>query len=227
MDLRAYVAFVGFAVVVILIPGPDFAVTVKNTLAGGARRGRATAFGISTSNACQGAASAAGLGALILRSQPVFETIRWCGVAYLLYLAAQAARSALTGRERRQPSRRRPAESDGRLRRPEPRAGRAPVELPRAPGFRQGFLSNITNPKVLAFYVAVLPQFVTTSTPPLVLLVFALTHAVLALVWLLVIVGGVDYARRWLASTRARRILDGITSLFLAGFAGRLALERA
>ena len=146
MDLRAYAEFVGFAVVVILVPGPDFAVTVKNTLAGGARRGRATAFGISTSNACQGAASAAGLGALILRSQPLFEAIRWCGVAYLLYLAAQAARS--------------------------------------------------------------------------------LTHAVLGLVWLLVVVGCVEYARRWLASTRARRVLDGITSLFLAGFAGRLALER-
>ena len=204
MDLRAYAEFVGFAVVVVLIPGPDFAVTVKNTLAGGARRGRATAFGISTSNACQGAVSAAGLGALILRSQPVFETIRWCGVAYLLYLAAQAARSAL---------------------RPGPEGAR--VEVPRAHGFRQGFLSNITNPKVLAFYVAVLPQFVRTSTPPAVLLVFALTHAVLGLVWLLVVVGGVEYARRWLASTRARRVLDGITSLFLAGFAGRLALERA
>jgi threonine/homoserine/homoserine lactone efflux protein len=204
MDLRAYAEFVGFAVVVILIPGPDFAVTVKNTLGGGARRGRATAFGISTSNACQGVASAAGLGALILRSQPLFETIRWCGVAYLLYLAAQAARSAWR-----------------------PTRDRARVELPRARGFRQGFLSNITNPKVLAFYVAVLPQFVTTSTPAAVLLVFALTHAVLGLVWLLVVVGGVEYARRWLASTRARRALDGITSLFLAGFAGRLALERA
>ena len=203
MDLRAYAEFVGFAVVVILVPGPDFAVTVKNTLAGGARRGRATAFGISTSNACQGAASAAGLGALILRSQPLFETIRWCGVAYLLYLAAQTARSAL--RTEAEPVR---------------------VEMPRAHGFRQGFLSNITNPKVLAFYVAVLPQFVTTSTPPAVLLVFALTHAVLGLVWLLAVVGGVGYARRWLASTRARRVLDGITSLFLAGFAGRLALER-
>src|SRR5690242_3380168 len=124
MDLRSYAEFVGFAVVVILVPGPDFAVTVKNTLAGGARRGRATAFGISTSNACQGAASAAGLGALILRSQPLFETIRWCGVAYLLYLAAQAARSAL-----------RPGEKRER------------VELPRAHGFRQGFLSNVTNPK--------------------------------------------------------------------------------
>jgi threonine/homoserine/homoserine lactone efflux protein len=204
MDLRAYAEFVGFAVVVILVPGPDFAVTVKNTLAGGARRGRATAFGISASNACQGAASAAGLGALILRSQPLFETIRWCGVAYLLYLAAQAARSSI---------------------RPGPEEAR--VELPRARGFRQGFLSNVTNPKVLAFYVAVLPQFVTTSTPPAVLLVFALTHAVLGLVWLLVVVGGVEYARRWLASTRARRVLDGITALFLAGFAGRLALERA
>jgi threonine/homoserine/homoserine lactone efflux protein len=226
MDLRAYAEFVGFAVVVILVPGPDFAVTVKNTLAGGARRGRATAIGISTSNACQGAASAAGLGALILRSQPLFEAIRWCGVAYLLYLAAQAARSALgAGSAVGEAAGARP-KSSRRLRRPGPGPEPARVEMPRAHGFRQGFLSNITNPKVLAFYVAVLPQFVTTSTPPAVLLVFALTHAVLGLVWLLVVVGCVEYARRWLASTRARRVLDGITSLFLAGFAGRLALER-
>lgn len=58
MDLRAYAEFVGFAVVVILVRGPDFAVTVEKTLAGGARRGRATASGISTSDACRGAASA-------------------------------------------------------------------------------------------------------------------------------------------------------------------------
>jgi threonine/homoserine/homoserine lactone efflux protein len=203
MDWRAYGEFVGFAIVLILIPGPDFAVTVKNTLAGGARRGRATALGISASNACQGAASAAGLGAFILRSQPLFEAIRWCGVAYLLYLAAQAARSAVGG---------------------------APLELHatgRAHGFRQGFLSNVTNPKVLAFYVAVLPQFVTVSTPALVLLAFALTHAVLGLLWLLVVVGGGEYAHRWLVRSRIRRALDAVTATFLAAFAGKLALERA
>ncbi len=99
MNWLLYGEFVGFAVILTLIPGPNFAVTVRNALVGGRRRGRATALGISASNACQGTASAAGLGALIVHSQPVFETIRWCGVAYLIYLATQALRSARRPRE--------------------------------------------------------------------------------------------------------------------------------
>ncbi|MET7965220.1 LysE family translocator [Micromonospora sp. NPDC005305] len=81
----------------ILIPGPDFAVVTRNTLAAGRRHGRWSAIGVTASNAVQGVTAAAGLGALIVRSQPLFEAIRWAGVAYLAYLGVQAWRSAWRG----------------------------------------------------------------------------------------------------------------------------------
>jgi threonine/homoserine/homoserine lactone efflux protein len=97
MSWSKYGEFLAVAVVLIVIPGPDFAVVTKNTLAGGHRRGRWTVLGVSTSNFVQGTAAACGLGALIVRAQPLFEAIKWAGVAYLLFLGAQAIRSAVRG----------------------------------------------------------------------------------------------------------------------------------
>jgi len=83
MSWSKYGEFLAFAVVLILIPGPDFAVVTKSTLAGGRRRGRWTALGVSSSNLVQGTAAAAGLGTLIVKVQPLFESVKWAGVAYL------------------------------------------------------------------------------------------------------------------------------------------------
>src|SRR5262245_57918467 len=94
----SYGEFLAFACVLVLIPGPDFAVVAKNTLMAGRRRGWWASLGICTSNAVQGTAAAAGLGALIVRSQPVFEAIKWAGVCYLAFLGFQAVRSAIRGR---------------------------------------------------------------------------------------------------------------------------------
>jgi threonine/homoserine/homoserine lactone efflux protein len=93
----AYGSFLVFAVVLVLVPGPDFAVVTKNALAGGRRRGAWTGAGVACSNAVPGIAAAAGLGAVIVRVQPLFEAIKWAGVAYLLYLGVQALRAALRG----------------------------------------------------------------------------------------------------------------------------------
>src|SRR5262245_34767850 len=71
MSWSKYGEFLAFAVVLIVIPGPDFAVITKNTLVGGRRRGRWTAFGVSSSNLVQGTAAAFGLSALIVKVQPV------------------------------------------------------------------------------------------------------------------------------------------------------------
>ncbi len=209
MTWTTYGSFLVFAVALVLVPGPDFAVTTRNTLAGGRTRGAWTAVGISTSNAVQGLAAAAGLGALVVRSQPLFEAIRWAGVAYLLYLGLQALRSAAAGRYA--------DDGDGGP------ADRSPQRLA---GWRQGFLSNITNPKVLVFYLAVLPQFIgpDAGVPALVLL--ALSHAVLSLLYLLLLVAGMHRARAVLGRRRVRRTLDAATGAVLLGFGVRLATER-
>jgi len=203
----AYGSFLVFAIVLVLVPGQDFAVVTRNALTAGRRRGAYSAAGVATSNAVQGIAAAAGLGALIVRAQPVFETIKWAGIAYLLYLGMQAFRSAVRGKY-------------AEIAHADP-AGQA------MKGWRQGFLSNITNPKVLVFYLAVLPQFLGSHTSVLVLLVFALSHAVLSLAYLLILVGGLDRARRVLARRKVRRALDVATGSALVGFGVKLATEHA
>src|ERR1700748_2735034 len=97
MSWSKYAECLAFAVVLVLIPGPDFAVVTKNTLVGGCQRGRWTALGVSSSNLVQGTAAAFGGSALMLGTQPRWEAIRWAGVAYLAYLGAQPVRSALRG----------------------------------------------------------------------------------------------------------------------------------
>lgn len=202
-----YAEFLVFATVLVLIPGPDFAVVVKNTLMAGRRRGRWTAVGICTSNAVQGSAAAAGLSAVVVRAQPVFEVVKWAGVCYLAVLGVQALRSAVRGDYP-------PLGSGG-----EPSAHALG-------GWRQGFVSNVTNPKVLVFYLAVLPQFLRPGAGPGWLLAFAWSHAVLSLVYLLAVTAGLHRIRGVLSRRRVRRAMDATTGAVLLGFSGRLALER-
>jgi threonine/homoserine/homoserine lactone efflux protein len=159
----------------------------------------------------QGTAAAAGLGAVIVRVQPLFEAVKWAGVAYLMYLGVQALRSAARGQY--------PAlDADGGP----PRTGGAALA-----GWRQGFLSNITNPKVLVFYLAVLPQFLPAQAGVAVLLLFALSHAMLSLGYLLLLTMTLQRARRILDRRRVRRALDATTGAVLLGFSARLAAEHA
>ena len=207
MAWSKYVEFLAFAAVLVVIPGPDFAVVTKNTLVGGRRRGRWTSLGVSSSNFVQGTAAALGLSAFIVKVQPLFEAIKWAGVAYLAYLGVQALRSARRGEYA-------PLDGDDAA---GPRRSVA--------GWRQGFISNITNPKVLVFYLAVLPQFLTPGAGLGWLLVLAWSHAALSLSYLLVLVTALHGARRLLMRRRVRRTLDATTGAVLLGFGAKLATE--
>jgi len=208
VDWSAYASFLVLAVLLVLVPGADFTVVVRNALVGGRRRGWWCALGVTASNVVQGAAAATGLAAVVVRVEPLFQAVRWAGIAYLSWLAVQALVSAVRGTYP-------PQDDDG------PSSGAART------GWRQGFLSNITNPKVLVFYLAVLPQFLGPGAPVGVLLLYALTHAVVGLVWLALLVAGVARARRWLSRRPVRRALDGVTGVALVGFSLRLATERS
>lgn len=208
MSWAAYGSFLVFAIVLVLIPGADFAVVTRNALVGGRRRGQWSALGVCTSNTLQGTVAAAGLGAVITRTEPLFEVVKWGGIAYLVFLGVQAFRSAARG-EYAQPD----LEAAG--------AGRA------WRGWRQGFLSNITNPKVLVFYLAVLPQFLGAQASLVALLVFAFSHAALSLLYLTVLVSGLARVRTFLQRRRVRRCLDAATGAALIGFGARLAAEHA
>lgn len=207
MSWSTYGSYLVFVAIIALAPGPDTMVVLKNALAGGARGGLVACSGITVANALQAAAVGLGLGAVIVRSQPVFEVLRWAGVVYLCYLGVQALRGAWRGDYRDLGS------GDGR------RAG----SFRR---WREGFLSNITNPKVLAFYLSVLPQFLEpgrAATGDALLLAF--TVVVIGAAWQLLLLLLVHRVRGWLSQRRVRRVLDTVTGTALLGFGIGLAVE--
>lgn len=192
------IAFVLLAAVVICTPGPDTALTIRNTLLGGRGNGVRTAAGVAFGQALWTLAASAGIAALVAASQPVFETLRVAGAIYLVWLGLHSLRAAVRGRveERR-------------------RAG-SPA------GFRQGLLSNLANPKMAIFFTSLLPQFGHDFGQ---LLAHGLLFATMTLAWLSGYAAMVARARRVLVRGRVRRALDGLTGLALVAFGARLATE--
>lgn len=200
-------SFLLFATVLAAAPGPDTFLTLRASVVGGRRRGLVTIAGITIAGGLQGVLAATGLGAVLAASEPVFLTIRWAGVAYLTWLGITALRDALR--------------RDGSV---WAVAGEAPRVRARA-AFRQGFICNITNPKVLAFNIAVLPQFVSDGQGLPALLAYAMTLVVVGAVVLLTVVQLGSVAARHLTRPRMRRSVDGVTGVVMLGFATALAVE--
>ena len=97
--MNALIAFVAVAAVVIVTPGQDTALVVKNTLAGRRRAGVATALGVSTGQLAWALATSAGLAAVLVASDQLFLAIRLVGAAYLTYLGLAALWSAAPAAE--------------------------------------------------------------------------------------------------------------------------------
>jgi threonine/homoserine/homoserine lactone efflux protein len=95
--MELLLAFLGVAVLVIVTPGPDTAVTVRGTLLGGRRAGVMTASGVVTGQACWTLAASAGITALLVASEPAFLAVKFAGAAYLVYLGVQALAGAVRG----------------------------------------------------------------------------------------------------------------------------------
>jgi threonine/homoserine/homoserine lactone efflux protein len=255
--LAQLLAFLGVAAVVIVVPGPDTALTVRNALAGGRRRGVATAAGVATGQAVWTLATGVGVAELLQASEPAFLVMKTAGAAYLVFLGLQslwAAAGAPSLRAAGAPSfwaaGARPLWTaarigfPGRLRSPTggPGAGRGGYRTPpggyRTPpggyrtspggaqGFRQGVVSNLANPKMAAFFLSLLPQFVAPGAGAAGVVGLGLVFCVMTFGWLALYSVAVDRARVVLGRSWVRRVLDGVGGVVLVGFGARLALQQ-
>lgn len=207
--MSALAAFVLVAAVVIVTPGQDTALTIKNSLAGGRRGGVATALGVSAGQLVWAIATSAGLAAVIVASEPVFRVLQLLGAGYLVYLGGHALYRAFTGRA---------ATAGGRGRRA--LSGRV--------AFRQGVLSNLANPKMAVFFTSLLPQFAVGAGEPSFarMLGLGVLFCVMTLVWLTGYALAVDRASGVLRRPLVRRSLDAITGVLLVAIGFRVATER-
>jgi threonine/homoserine/homoserine lactone efflux protein len=191
-------AFIGVAVIVIVTPGQDTALTVRNTLAAGRRAGVLTAAGVVAGQAVWALAASIGVTALLVASEPAFVALKLVGAAYLVHLGVASLIAAARGRVDADQS---AATGNGR-------------EL------REGLLSNLGNPKMAVFFGSLLPQF-GDSFPAL--LGLGLLFCALTMAWLSAYAVALALAGDALRRPRVRRALDAITGTALVALGIRLA----
>jgi threonine/homoserine/homoserine lactone efflux protein len=200
------VPFLAISAVVIVAPGPDMALVGRNALFAGRRIAVSTAVGVVLGLAVWSLAASVGVAALLRRSEPAFVTLKIIGALYLVWLGVQALRIASRG-----------LREDG--------ADAPALGLRQRPrrAVRQGFFSNLANPKIAVFFTSFLPQFAPPGASFGALLALGLVFCLMTLVWLAGYGTFVAKAGDVLRRPRIRRIMEGISGTVLIAFGVRLA----
>jgi threonine/homoserine/homoserine lactone efflux protein len=199
------VSFTIVAAALTVVPGADTVLVVRNALRGGRNAGWCSMLGILGGTLTHASASAVGLSVILAKSAAAFQFVKLLGAAYLVWLGIQSFRR-------------------GAARLVDAGAGPA---LPLRVAFREGYLTNILNPKVAVFYLAFLPQFIRPGDPVLAKsLLLACIHNGLGAIWLgtLSVVAG--QGRNWLRRPEVGAWTSRVTGGLLVALGVRLAFEK-
>lgn len=214
--LEAVAAFAVVAGLLTVIPGLDTTLVLRTTLSRSRSHGIAAALGIQAGTLVWGAAAATGAAALLAASQTAYRVLTLLGAAYLVWLGVSmlwSSRPSPTAVQR-------PADAAPDTVGARPGVSRAGVGR----SFVTGAATNLMNPKVGAFYVATIPQFVPDGVSPLVMgLVLAGVHCAMGLTWLAAIVAGAELFGPRLRSSHALRWVDRVTGGVLIALGVRVA----
>lgn len=205
--------FISFLVAITLLtisPGVDTLLVIRNTARGGIRDGVTTSVAICCGLFVHATISALGISLILLQSAWAFHMLKLVGAGYLIWLGITSLLAARRGQ---------PLPINGMLK-GEPVVSRwQPV--------KEGFLSNVLNPKTVVFYMAFLPQFIAPGDPALLKsLWLAAVHFMIANVWQISVVLMVGSAGKWLANARFAQTLNAATGAVLVVFGIRLALTQ-
>ncbi|MCC8431844.1 LysE family translocator [Reyranella aquatilis] len=206
VDLSTLALFAVAALALTLTPGPDMLLIASRSASQGRAAGFATLAGIQAGTYCHALAAAFGLSQLFLIVPVAYDAVRYAGAAYLLYLAWATVRSGVVTA----------APEAGATR---PAAGTM---------FRQGLLTNLLNPKMALFVLALFPQFVQPeagSVAVQVLVLATVLNAIGVIVNGAVILGASRLGRLFAGQGRFRRLSQYFLGAIFAGLATRLAFD--
>jgi threonine/homoserine/homoserine lactone efflux protein len=208
VDLGTSVAtFAVVALALTLTPGLDTALVLRSALTRGRRDAAATAAGIVAGLFVWGAAAAVGISALLTASHVAYDVLRFAGAAYLVWFGLRLLVRAARGT---------PAHEPGGT------AGSSPWRAA-----RQGLATNLLNPKVGVFYLALLPQFLPSGSDPLAVgLLLAGVHGLISVVWFAMLITLASALSARLRRPGTVRAIDGVTGTTLIGFGVKLAVTR-
>ena len=194
-----------------ITPGLDTMLIIRNSGRGGWRDGAASSLGICSGLFVHATVSALGISLILLKTVWAFNTLKFIGAAYLVWLGLTSWKRAID--------------------RPQCLLGNSLLVTNSDFNFRrslqEGFLSNVLNPKTVIFYMAFLPQFIDPLRSPLLQSLFvAALHFCVAMTWQCLLASMVDRARDWLQRPGVNRIFHGLTGSVMMFIGLKLGLER-
>ncbi|PGB04143.1 LysE family translocator [Bacillus toyonensis] len=207
--IENYLLFIVMSICLIILPGPDTAMATKNTLVAGKMGGVKTVFGTCVALLIHTLAAVIGLSALIVKSALLFSIFKYVGALYLIYIGIKAL-LAVKNKEG---------------------VNTNDVSInndnEHTSCFRQGFLTNLLNPKIAVFFLTFLPQFLNPSHNTFIqLLVMGLTYLVLTVIWFAFYIFLIDKISAFMKKPTTQRYIQGLTGIVLIGFGIKLALEK-
>jgi RhtB (resistance to homoserine/threonine) family protein len=203
-DGPALLAFAIASIALILTPGPDQLLIAARAVGQGREAGVVASLGIGAGLIIHIFAAALGIAALVAALPLALDLIRYAGAAYLLWLGIRLVRA-------------RPEEAEAIV------AARAPLWAV----FRQGVVTNLLNPKIVLFFLAFLPQFVTPETPhpALRMIILGAAFSVAGTLWNIVVAYSAGAAGAWMRRRpRVRKFQERFTGAVFIALAARLAL---
>ncbi|KAA0806268.1 LysE family translocator [Bacillus sp. AY2-1] len=208
--IENYLLFIIMSICLIILPGPDTAMATKNTLIAGKVGGVKTVFGTCIALLIHTLAAVIGLSALIVKSALLFSIFKYVGALYLIYIGIKAL-LAVRNKEGVDTN-------DISLNN----------ENKHTSCFRQGFLTNLLNPKIAVFFLTFLPQFLNPNHNTFIqLLVMGLTYLVLTAFWFAFYIFLIDNISAFMKKPKTQRYIQGLTGIVLIGFGVKLAFEKS
>ena len=205
-----FAAWIALAVVLIITPGPDTALIIRQALRGGAPAASRSALGVGVGSSVWALASVLGVAVLLESSAAAFTVLKLAGAAYLIYLGARSLIGSFG------------ATSDA----PSDDVSQKGPTLRSSSAFAQGLLNNLLNPKAAAVFVTVMPQFIQPHDSLLRLLLMVAFFDAMVVLWLCAYGYVVSRAGRSRIGVRVRRTLEGVTGVVMIALGARLAFER-
>ncbi|UDI79193.1 LysE family translocator [Staphylococcus taiwanensis] len=209
--MEGILTFITITLLIIIVPGPDFLIVMKNTINSGKMNGAMAAFGITSAHIIYSTLAVFGIIYILTSLYFVFLIIKVLGACYLIYLGIQSIRHARQSMNFNTDSM---VETSG---------------MKYFTSYRQGFLSTILNPKALLYYVSILPQFLSTGGIAMKSQVAILSLIVIfvILIWFLFCVFVFQYIKLLFSNPKVKSIFDYAVGTILIGLSINLLFSKS
>ncbi|GEP99268.1 LysE family translocator [Staphylococcus arlettae] len=207
--MEGLLTFITITLMIIIVPGPDFFIVMKNSISSGRVNGTMAALGITSGHVIYSLLAIFGIIFILAQMYYVFLVIKILGACYLIYLGIRSIISARQGLNFT------------------PETMKI-AQVSYLNSYRQGIVSTLLNPKALLYYISILPQFLSTGgavTSQIAILSAIVTSVIL--IWFIFCVFIFQYIKKLFANRKIKAFFDYAVGFILVGLSINLLLSKA